>query len=369
MTGGLFPLPRDVGRDECYRRSPIEGIESEAVPFFPVLGQIMPSAPRRPWYPAIVLGLLVAGLGLFALVGYRGPVGDGEAMGAQVRYQQIPFDGRAAMADLERVCALGPRPSGSEAMQKQQTMLAEFFTGLGARVSRQTFRGRHPQTGEAVEMANLVVEWFPEATERYLLCAHYDTRPFPDRDPVQPRGKFVGANDGGSGTAVLMELGRHMQQLKGRKGVDFVLFDGEELVFGETDPYFLGSTHFAQTYRLSPPSYRYRAGLLLDMVGDARLLIRKEPISKRYARFVVDDVWGAAARIGVSEFDFHDGLTEVRDDHVPLNEIARIPTADVIDFDYPYWHTEGDTPDKCSAVSLEKVGKVVYEWLRTVVNR
>src|SRR5262249_20665078 len=149
---------------------------------------------------------------------------------------------------------------------------------------------------------------------RFLLCAHYDTRPFPDRDPAQPRGKFVGANDGASGTAVMMELARHITQLKGRRGIDFVLFDGEELVFDEKDPYFLGSTHFAQTYRATPPAYRYRAGLLLDMVGDANLQIRKEPISKRYARFVVDDVWGAAGRIGVREFDFRDGATEVRDD-------------------------------------------------------
>jgi len=253
-------------------------------------------------------------------------------------------------------------------MVRQQALLARHFAQLGAKVARQTFRVRHPQTGEAVELANLVIEWFPDATERFLLCAHYDTRPFPDRDPRQPQGRFVGANDGASGTAVLMELGRHMQSLLGKRGIDFILFDGEELVFRETDAYFLGSTHFAQTYKAAPPAHRYRAGLLLDMVGDAQLTFRKEPISLRYARFVVDDVWGAAARLGVREFEFRQER-EVRDDHVPLNEIARIPTADLIDFDYPYWHTEADLPDKCSAASLEKTGKVVYEWLRTAVNR
>ena len=329
----------------------------------------MASPSRRPWYPAVVVGLCVAGLGLISLLGSRGSVDD-EVIAAPMTFQQIPFDGQKAMSELERICAIGPRPSGSEGMQKQQAMLAEYFTALGAKVTRQTFRVRHPQTGAAVEMANLVVEWFPEATERFLLCAHYDTRPFPDRDPVNRQGRFIGANDGASGTAVLMELGRHIAGLKGRRGIDFVLFDGEELVFDETHPYFLGSTHFAQTYRATPPAtHRYRGALLLDMVGDAQLLVRKEPISKRYARFIVDDVWGAAARIGVREFEFRDGTTEVRDDHVPLNEIARIPTADVIDFEYPYWHTEGDTPDKCSAASLEKVGKVVYEWLRVAVNR
>lgn len=324
---------------------------------------------RRPWYSAVVVGLCAAGLGMVALMGERQTgIGNGEAAAAQSRFAEIPFDGRAALAFVDQLCALGPRPSGSEAMTRQQALLERHFAESGGKVSRQTFRARHPQTGGAVEMTNLVVEWFPEATERFLLCAHYDTRPFPDRDPRQPQGRFVGANDGGSGTAVLMELGRHMSTLKGKRGVDFVLFDGEELVFRETDAYFLGSTYFAQTYKASPPAYRYRAGLLLDMVGDAQLTFRKEPISLRYARFVVDDVWGAAARLGVREFEFRQER-EVRDDHVPLNEIARIPTADLIDFDYPYWHTEGDLPDKCSAASLEKTGKVVYEWLRTAVNR
>jgi hypothetical protein len=331
----------------------------------------MAAAPRRPWYPAAVVGLFVAGLGLVSLVGRRSPVTEDEAAAAQVRYAQIPFDGRAAMADLERLCELGPRPSGSEAMKKQQTLLTEHFQALGAKVSRQSFRVRHPQDGSAVEMTNLVVEWFPEAQERYLLCAHYDTRPFPDRDAARPKGVFVGANDGASGTALLMELGRHMAGLKGRRGIDFVFFDGEELVFDEKrDPYFLGSTHFADSIRVAPPGhYRYRAGLLLDMVGDANLRVYKEPLSLRYARFIVDDVWGAAARLGVREFDHRQYAVDVRDDHVPLNERARIPTADVIDFDYPHWHTEGDVPDKCSAGSLEKVGRVVYEWLRVAVNR
>jgi len=336
---------------------------------FNSLATDMRSPPRRSWYPAVVVGLFALGLAGVAFIGERhGPLGDSEAAAAPARYAEIPFDGRAAMAHLVQLCDLGPRPSGSEAMRKQQDLLVEHFTALGARVSRQSFRVRHPLDGSPVEMSNIIVEWFPETTERFLLCAHYDTRPFPDRDPQNPRGRFVGANDGASGTAVLMELGRHMQSLAGRRGVDFVLFDGEELVFSETHEYFLGSKFFAQSYRAAPPRHRYRAGLLLDMVGDARQTFRKEPISMRYARFVVDDVWGAARRLGLMQFE--DRLErEVRDDHVPLNEIARIPTADLIDFDYPYWHTEGDTPDKCSPESLERVGKVVYEWLRTAINR
>ena len=328
----------------------------------------MPAESGFRWYPAVLVGLCAVGLAAVAFVGGPNATIIDDAAGAQVRYAEIPFDGKAAFAHLKALCEIGPRFSGSEGMQKQQQLLTEHFTGLGATVTRQTFRVRHPLDGTPVEMANLIVVWNPEATERLLLCAHYDTRPFPDRDAVRPRGRFVGANDGGSGVAVLMELGRHMAALKGKRGVDFVLFDGEELVYTEQHEYFLGSRYFAQAYRAEPPPYRYRAGVLLDMVGDAQLLIRKEPNSLKYARFVVDDVWGAAARIGVREFDFRVGA-EVRDDHLPLNEIARIPTIDVIDFEYPYWHTESDLPEYCSPTALEKVGKVAFEWLRSIVNR
>jgi Zn-dependent M28 family amino/carboxypeptidase len=253
-------------------------------------------------------------------------------------------------------------------MKEQQNLLEKHFADLGATVVRQTFRVRHPLDGSAVEMVNLIIQWRPDAKERYLLCAHYDTRPYPDQDRRNPRGRFVGANDGASGTALLMELGRQMKGLTGKNGVDFVLFDGEELVYSEKDEYFLGSTYFSRVYRQSPPDYRYRQGVLLDMVGDADLRIRQEQNSIRLARYVVGDVWGAAARLGVREFEQAVGHN-VRDDHLPLNEIANIRTCDVIDFDYPYWHTEADTPDKCSAESLEKVGKTVYEWLRVSLNR
>lgn len=320
----------------------------------------------RSWFALLILGVCAAGLGLVAMLGapMTAPI---NAAGPAQRYAEIPFDGRAALTDLTRLCDLGPRPTASDGMRRQQELLIAHFQGLGAKVTRQAFRMRSPFDGSLIDGANLLVEWDTEAKERVLLCAHYDTRPYPDRDQRNPRGLFVGANDGASGTAVLMELGRHIAATKGRRGVDFVLFDAEEYVFDERHEYFIGSKFFAQTYKAQPPAYRYRCGLLLDMVGDAQLFIRKEPVSARHARFVLDEVWAAAVRIGVREFGMQFG-TEVRDDHVPLNEIAQIPTVDLIDFDYPYWHTEADRPDKCSAASLEKVGKVVFEWLRTVRN-
>lgn len=282
------------------------------------------------------------------------------------RWDQVPFSGTRALNYLQQICDLGPRPSGSEGMRRQQELLEKHFQELGAKVSRQKFSVRHPRTGEPVEMSNLVVSWNPEAKERLLLAAHYDTRPFPDRDPARPQGTFVGANDGASGVAVLMELAHWMPKLGARYGVDFVLFDGEEFVFGETDPYFLGATHFAREYKSHPPGHRYKYGVLLDMVGDKdlQLLYEQHSLDWNDARPLALDVWKLARKMRVSEFIPRRGHL-VRDDHLALRNTGGIPTIDIIDFDYPYWHTEGDVPDRCSAASLGKVGAVMHEWLRT----
>ncbi len=323
------------------------------------------------WFALLVPVICVAGLAAISLIGPRRetPKYEGDAAAAAPRYAAIPFDGKAAFTYLQDICKIGRRISGSDGMRQQQEMLEKHFTALGAKVERQTFKVRNPLDGSAVELTNLIVVWNPSSRERYLVCAHYDTRPFPDRDPANPQGTFIGANDGASGVAVLMELGKHVGVMKSRKGVDFVLFDGEELVYDESrDRYFLGSEFFAQTYHNQPPEHRYRQGVLLDMVGDARLVIRQEQNSLQGARAVVGDVWAAAARIGVREFEAALG-PNVRDDHLPLMQIARIPVCDIIDFDYPYWHTEQDVPANCSADSLEKVGKVVHEWLRVSLLR
>ncbi len=275
------------------------------------------------------------------------------------------FDGDRAYGHLVEVCKLGPRKSGSEGMAKQQELLKRHFEELGGKVSFQGFR--HKSHAD-VEFANLIVQWHPDTKDRVLLCAHYDTRPFPDRDRDNPRGTFIGANDGGSGVAVLMELARAMPKLESNYGVDFVLFDAEEYIFQrDGGQYSLGAEYFARQYvKEKSRGYRYVWGVLLDMVGDADLQIYKERNSLRSekGRQLVKDIWAVAERQGVREF-YTTVLHEVTDDHLPLNNIAHIPTCDIIDFDYPYWHTEADLPDRCSGESLAKVGRVVLEWLRT----
>ncbi len=282
-----------------------------------------------------------------------------------------PYDADRAYSYLLQICDLGPRPSATPAMRRQQEILTEFFEQRGAAVELQRFDVRHPQTGDAVELANLIASWHPQRPKRFLLCAHYDTRPFPDRDPHNPRGRFVGANDGGSGVAGLMELSNHIDLLPADVGIDIVMFDGEELVYEEgRDEYFLGSTYFARTYLANPPAVPYRAGVLLDMIGDKELKIYYERNSWNYAREVSKSVFATAASLGVDAF-VPRIRHEIRDDHLPLNQIARIPTIDLIDFDYPrpgigapqYWHTMQDVPENCSGHSLATVVYVVHQWL------
>jgi hypothetical protein len=279
------------------------------------------------------------------------------------------FSGSRSMRHLEAICDLGPRPSGSAAMTRQRELLARHFRAAGGTVSGQAFQIRDRRTGAVVHMENLIVVWHPDRRERVLLGAHYDTRPYPDRDPVDPRGTFIGANDGASGVALLMELARFMPTLPGPVGVDFVLFDAEEYVVGPRDPYCLGSTFFARQYAADQDgdrgTHRYRSGVILDMVADRDLEIWQERHSIEWpdTRPVVDSLWATATRMGVRQF-VPRPKHRVEDDHVPLRMIGRIPTCDVIDFDYPHWHTTADTPANCAPESLEAVGKVVLEWLR-----
>jgi Peptidase family M28 len=281
------------------------------------------------------------------------------------------IDGKRAYGYLKKICEIGPRTAGSEANARQRKMVAEHFTKMGGVVEEQSWAIAHPQTGERLILVNLIGRWHPERRERVVIGAHYDTRPHPDeeRDPARHAMRFIGANDGASGVALQMELAHHLKDLNTRRGVDLVLFDGEELVFGNDQPvgeYFLGSTAFATRYRQLVGArriqYRYVAGMVLDMVGGRDLKLPQEPYSNQYARGLVQQVWSVADSLKAKSFKNYEGR-EVRDDHLPLNEIGGIPTIDLIDFDYPFWHKADDLPEQCSAESLEEVGRVIATWL------
>ena len=326
---------------------------------------------RTIFYATLIIGVIVA----IAILAMRntGNAGNPNSLFPLATTNKV-FDGERSYGYLKQICALGRRISGTEGMAKQQQLLQSHFKQLGGQVSLQKWQARHPQTGASVELANMIIEWHPERKDRIVLCAHYDTRPFPDSDPQNPRGMFLGANDGASGVALLMELAHAMPNLKSRYGVDFVLFDAEELIFNPArDKYFLGSEYFARDYQRNPPPHKYHYGVLLDMVGDRELQLFQEINSMRWpdTRPLVRDIWATAKQLRVNEF-IPRKRHEVRDDHLALRNIAGIPTCDIIDFDYPrpgrvnYWHTEKDVPENCSAQSLAKVGWVLHTWLQKV---
>jgi hypothetical protein len=270
-----------------------------------------------------------------------------------------PFDGTRAFGLLEKQCSFGPRVPGSTAHQRCRDYLVTALRGYADQVTTQDFIHTFGNPAQSARATNIIANFQPQKGDRILLCAHWDSRPWADQDP-DPKNHskpILGANDGASGVAVLLEFARLIKQKAPRVGIDIVLFDAEDQgLEGNERSYARGAQHFARTV---VPSFRPRFGILLDLIGDADLNIYQEHYSLRYARPIVEKVWDAAAQAGVTEFQPQPGYA-VFDDHLPLLERG-IPCIDIIDFDYPHWHTLGDTPDKCSAESLEKVGRVVLQ--------
>jgi hypothetical protein len=281
----------------------------------------------------------------------------------------VPFDGKRAMGYLEDVCKIGPRISGTDGMKKQQELLQKHFEAHGATIEMQPFQAKQHSKPRPIAMANMIVSWFPDRPRRVIICSHYDTRPIADqeeqrRDWFKP---FISANDGGSGVALLMELGHHMKELRTQVGVDFVFFDGEEHIFDVNagDKYFFGSEHFAQTYKKEKPKHTYIAAVLLDMIAGKEPAFPKEGHSSWLAGPLQEELWKIAAEQGCGAFKDRMGAS-VQDDHLALNRIARIPTVDIIDFDYPHWHRLTDVPACCSADGMNQVARVLSVWLQRV---
>jgi len=278
------------------------------------------------------------------------------------------FEGERAFALLEKQVAFGPRYSGSPGHARAADfLLAEMKRHTKAATEQRFIR---KVDGKALEFRNIIGSFGPDGSGRekgpsaeenghILLCAHWDTRPLADQevDAEKRRKPIPGANDGASGTAILLELARLFSMKPPEVGVTIVLFDGED--YGITpDAMFIGSEEFAKNWKRLTHGKSFRYGVLLDMVGDRNLAIYREGFSSSAAPQVVDRVWKAARESGNSEY-FKDEIRHtVNDDHIPLLA-AGIKCIDVIDFDYGPWHTLDDTIDKCSPKSLQIVGDVI----------
>jgi glutaminyl-peptide cyclotransferase len=262
------------------------------------------------------------------------------------------LSGEKAFAHVQRLVDFGPRPSGSEAIEKSRHYIEDQLRHSGWQVTRQAFTDDTPRG--KVQFVNLIAKFPPQrnAAPLFLLCSHYDTKTF---DAI----KFVGANDGGSSTGLLLELARVIGQHQNlATKIELVFFDGEEAYdhFSETDGLY-GSRYFARQLQGSSAK-QFRGGILFDMVGDRSLDVTLPADSPPE---IAGDIFAAAEALKLrSYFTYLD--REMIDDHSPLNAIG-IPTIDVIDFDYPWWHTAGDTVDKISAQSLQIVGSVALYYL------
>ena len=271
------------------------------------------------------------------------------------------FDGEAAFSLVVEQVAFGPRIPGSPGHDAQRAWMLERLSSLGVPVAVDTF-AHVTASGDSLTLYNLGVRFRPDATRRILLLTHWDTRPTSDeaRDSASRAMPVPGANDGASGTAILLELASMMAGTPPPLGVDLLFVDGED--YGPSvDDMFLGARRYAERLgEADRPVY----GLLLDLVGDADPSFPVEELSAQAANLVVRKVWDAAERLGYREF-FPTGVGgRVLDDHVILIE-AGLPTANLIDFDYGpnnrYWHTPEDTPDNVSELTLGMVGEVVAE--------
>ena len=278
-------------------------------------------------------------------------------------------NGERMLARVQVQCDAGPRVVGTAAHDRILEWIVSEATRCGGKVERQTFADS--AAGRPLTLTNVIARFGPTGGRRILFCAHYDSRPWCDRDPDpafhdQP---VPGANDGGSGVAVLLELAELMKTNPPPVGVDLVFFDGEDLGTNDRPEEFcLGSRGYAARLPAPGDPARPVAGFLLDMIGDRDLQVFHEQNSVARATNLTQLVAEAARATGARSF--HDEAKwSIIDDHVPLLD-AGLPTVDLIDFDYPAWHTHRDTPDQVSAASLAEVGRVV-EWIawRSVLAR
>ncbi|MEP6573132.1 MAG: M28 family peptidase [Gemmatimonadota bacterium] len=267
------------------------------------------------------------------------------------------FDGQAAFGYLQQQVAFGYRIPGTEGHRKEAAWLDSLLRTRADTLVVQTWTHVSAK-GVSLELTNYLARFNPAATERVLLLAHWDTRPIADSKLSSDSTKSVlGANDGASGVATLLAIADALHRQHPRVGVDLLFDDGED--FGnfekEPDDVLMGARYYAKHQPAGgPPLF----AVLLDMIGDKDLQIYQEGNSSTGAPEVVQLVWGAAKDLGYQQYFIDTPKHNLIDDHVELQKVG-IRAIDVVDFDYPAWHTPDDTIDKVSAHSLQVVGDVM----------
>ena len=310
----------------------------------------MPRPPLSAWFRAVAAAICLAGGG-----GADEP-SDGDdshtptdSSRRQLAVRRSPSTASSPGNISRRQVAFGPRPAGSAALNETRRYLLEQLKKAGIEGRQQVFIAKTP-LGET-SMANIIATIPGRRRERIILASHFDTKRAPDF-------RFVGANDGASSTAALLELGRVLKSRSNELTIELLFLDGEEAVnwnwgtTGVDNTY--GSRHYVDAARKAGTLTGIKAFVLLDMIGDRQLVLRRD---LRSTRWLVDIIWSTAARLG-HDAVFSNEPTEIEDDHIAFLR-AGVPAVDVIDLEYPQWHTAQDDLEHVSARSLQIVGDVI----------
>ncbi len=269
----------------------------------------------------------------------------------------MTFDSSRAYQHLRRQVGFGPRPAGSAALARCREYILAELEATGIETREDPFEAATPLG--RVQMVNLVATIPGRRSERIALATHYDTKLFREF-------RFVGASDAASSTAAVLELARLLKARQNEFTIELLFFDGEEAVvdwYRDNDNTY-GSRHYVETARQTGTLAGLKALVLLDMIGDRNLTIRRDSSSTAW---LTDIIWASAANLGY-QANFLSEETTIDDDHMPFLR-AGIPAVDIIDLDYPAWHTAQDNLDQVSARSLQVVGEVVLDALPQIEQR
>jgi glutaminyl-peptide cyclotransferase len=269
------------------------------------------------------------------------------------------FDGARAFEDLRRIVEIGPRPAGSPEIEKTRDYIRKELTAAGLTVEDQAFDARTPLG--VVRMVNLRATLpGPAGRGRLIIGGHYDTK-------LSKEFRFVGASDAGSSTAFLLEIARALKGRANAMPIELLFLDGEEAVVDwhlpNAQDHTYGSRHYVEQLKKAGTVKDVRAFILVDMIGDRDLGMRREQNSTPW---LTDIIWNTAQALKRPEF--LPDSTPIEDDHLEFLA-AGIPSVDIIDLDYSAWHTADDTLDRVSASSLQAVGDVLLAALPAIEAR
>jgi glutaminyl-peptide cyclotransferase len=302
---------------------------------------------------------------------------EGNKSSLKVNPSKVPvFRGDSAYLYVQKQLAFGPRVPNTLGHVACGEYLYRFFNSKGAWTYKQGFE-KKAWDGKMLKLTNYIATYNTKVENRIIIAAHWDTRPYADQDDVNTTKPIAGANDGASGVAVLMELARAIQKHGGvpaHIGLDLILFDGED--YGppsnyqgdrQNEQWCLGSQHWAELKHRG--DYKAKYGILLDMVGGKNATFYQEGLSAQYAPSVVKNVWSTAQALGYGNFFVSKPSPPIIDDHMFINEKARIPMIDIIQYNAtdneqyfaPYWHTHDDNLAAVDSVTLKAVGQTLLQ--------